>query len=193
MKVSRSAMILALVWMPAHITAAAMAGIRLKPVEELPADETNQLRGGARGLTWKGWGYFVMDGDEECLTKVPNPQDTDVSKVKFLPCDWYYSDRNQMWRFEGEADINCEYSGLLFNRDGGCLAVRGEIKLGKNLRVMECDNNELAQQWIADGDVLWPSSNRDLCVNAVTFPIRNRDPARLVDCDTSWSLDFYDV
>jgi hypothetical protein len=128
------------------------------------------------------------------MTKVSNPQDGDVtSKVKFVACDWYYADPTQMWRFEGVGPKDYKYAGLLFNRAGGCLAVRGEIKLGKNLRVMECDNDDLAQQWIGDGESLWPRSNRDLCVNAITFPIRNRDPARLVDCDMSWSLDSYGV
>jgi len=66
--------------------------------------------------------------------------------------------------------------------NGGCLAVRGDIESGKNLKVIECNENDDKQLWWSDGDSLTllklaeESRESERCVQAESFPINERDP-----------------
>jgi hypothetical protein len=101
----------------------------------------------------------------------------------------------QMWRFQDEGE-HWNRTGLVYNMDGGCLGVRGDVAEGKNLKVLECDQNNAKQQWWTDGDSLelleqranYDDWNNFLCVEAETHPIKPKDPAVFSDC--SDSLDY---
>ena len=122
------------------------------------------------------------------MQKVSDPDDPTSDRVKFLPCD--DMDPAQMWKFEKEGS-NFDYNGLLYNMAGGCLAVRGDVGDGKNLKVLDCDKSNSKQHWYSDGDSLQPEDYRMVyCVSASTYPIGPRDPVVLLDCEDTFSLDY---
>lgn len=137
------------------------------------------------------WGQFHQDGF--CMQKIPDPHDDISDKVKFLPC------RDdvpaQMWQFES---VERGYlNGLLYNRVGGCLAILGTIRKGKNLKVVQCDASKSKQQWWSDGDSLnpfgyqpIPNRNPTYCVSPKSDPIKQRDAVILKDCGEAFSLDY---
>ena len=149
-----------------------------------PQKNSRRLRGneGLNGL----WGNLHQYGS--CVQKISDPEDTTSDKVKFVPCDDW--EPAQMWKFEEEVPY-WNYTGLLYNMGGGCLAIRGDVEAGKNLKVLACDTNSAKQQWWADGDSLTPSENPDnLCVSSQREPIEPQDAVVLVDCWETGSLDY---
>jgi hypothetical protein len=174
----------ALVWISHHQVAAQLNFI---PVEERDHTTRDLQKGGSR------WGQFHYDG--YCVQKVPNLLDGASSKVKFLRCDSTVP--AQLWQFENGDYFNAWY-GLLYNRAGGCLTIRGAtVEAGKNLRVLEsCDATKSRQQWWADGDTLnpfdhqWRGDNPPLCVSAQSYRVRQNDPVKLRDCQETDSLDY---
>lgn len=131
------------------------------------------------------WGQFKQDGS--CLQKILDPSDLTAYKVKFMPCN--VMEPTQMWKFHNGMDY--EYYDLLYNMDGGCLAIRGDVGEGKNLKVMDCDRTKAKQQWYSDGDSLQPVDYQDTyCVSATSFPIAPRDPVVLLKCENAPSLDY---
>ena len=135
------------------------------------------------------WGQFHQLGF--CVEKVPDPLDATADNVKFLPCD--NREPKQMWRFQNPGtEENWYRTGLVYNMDGGCLAIRGPPQSGKWLKVMACNESNNKQLWWGDGDSVTTleSQGKDftkwLCVQAATFPIKTRDPVVLTSlCSTS--------
>ena len=135
------------------------------------------------------WGQFATEGF--CVEKIEDPGDSTSDKVKFTPCD--NTNPAQMWKFDNFNEDNYPdvYTGLLYNMEGGCLAIRGTVELGKNLKVLECDRNNAKQHWTADGDTLMPRDNKEFCVTLATYPIGDKDPVVLADCaEGTMSLDY---
>lgn len=131
------------------------------------------------------WGQFHQEGS--CVQKVVDSDDPTSDKVKFVPCD--KDEPAQMWKFENEE--NFEYNGLLHNMAGGCLAVRGDIGEGKNLKVLECDETSSKQQWHSDGDSLQLEDYQTVyCVSPNAYPIGSSDPVVLLSCEDTYSLDY---
>lgn len=155
------------------------------------AELSFNLEGTQRALSGSGgligcWGQFSQEG--ACVEKIPDPDDATSDKVKFEPCD--DMEPAQMWKF-GPGRDDFDYYGLLYNMAGGCLAIRGDVGEGKNLKVQECDDGNAKQQWYSDGDSLHPNDYRwEFCASAASYPINPRDPVVLLSCDDTWSLDY---
>jgi hypothetical protein len=133
------------------------------------------------------WGQFATD--DYCVEKIADGGDTESDKVKFTPCD--NTNPAQMWKFDVHKGNDFLYTGLLYNMEGGCLAIRGTAALEKNLKVLECNRNSAKQHWEADGDTMWPRDNPEFCVTSGTFPINFKAPVVLVDCEAGvYSLDY---
>lgn len=132
------------------------------------------------------WGQFHQD--EACVQKIVDPDDSTSDKVKFLPCD--DMEPAQMWKFENEGD-DFDHNGLVYSMAGGCLAIRGSVGEGKNLKVLDCDKANAKQQWYSDGDSLMPEDHQTVyCVSPKTYPIGSRDPVVLMSCEDTFSLDY---
>ena len=150
-----------------------------------------QVGGGCCGTTLRGyWSDFSQQ--DFCLERVEDVASND-DKVKFLPCN--ETNPAQMWKFDvtpfdGNPGDLFMYSGLLYNMVNGCLAYRGDVELEKNLKVVVCDKNSAKQQWKSDGDTLFLRDYPDFCVSPLTHPIKARDPVVLLDCATTYSLDY---
>ena len=123
-----------------------------------------------------------------CVQKVDDVLDPTSDKAKFLPCD----DRNpaQMWKFsKANPNPNFERGGLLTNKEGGCLAIRGDVMDGKNLKVLDCEKNNPKHHWLSTGDNILPRDYRKYCVAPAVLPVKPRTAVVLYDCDDTASLD----
>lgn len=183
-------MILALV---AAMTARAVAaGLTFRFIEETDEGMLRSAGAAARRhlqTTATRYGLLVMDGRSLCMEKVPNPRDpSGVFKVKVRTCDYYGAEPAQLWQYER---IGSSKYNLLRNRDGGCMAVRGEARIGKTIRVMECDNAKPSQQWEFMDTLI--SRAKHLCVGTEwALSPKINDPVILVDCDAGYySLDLF--
>jgi len=138
------------------------------------------------GFDFGYWGQFSQDGS--CLEKVNDPTDETSDKVKFALCE--EGNRAQLWKFENEnGDEKLSiietlrstsnnstgggflYDGLVYNKAGGCLAIRGNVEEMKNLKVLVCNKNNAQQNWVSDGDSLSPRDSQQFCVSSVPSDI----------------------
>lgn len=144
------------------------------------------------------WGSFHQFGF--CVEKIVDPSDPTCDKVsddlcdkvKMMPCD--SKNPAQMWKFdkqEFDRDIGPYYSygGLLYNMEGGCMAIVGPVRDGKNVRVAECDRNNAKQHWLSDGDSTIPRDSRDFTMSPNQYPLKNGARVVLVE-DWAYSLDY---
>jgi hypothetical protein len=180
------------------VLAAAAKGTRANDEDEVleamimrRGPPTNNAGGSVRGAVQESltgcWYQFSQAG--YCVTKIEDPTDATSDKVKFMPCD--DTSPAQMWKFDKvDPNPNYMYGGLLFNMHGGCLAIRGNVVAGKNLKVVACNRNNAKLHWLSDGDSLLPRDYRTFCVSPATKPIERRDRVILRACSLTDSLDY---
>ena len=132
--------------------------------------------------------YGQLSQSGFCVQKVDDPSDPTSNKVKFLPCD--DTNQAQMWKFsKTDPNPNFERGGLLTNKEGGCLAIRGDVTSGKNLKVLDCDRNNPKNHWLSTGDNVLPREYRKYCVAPEVQPVKPRTAVVLYDCEDTASLD----
>ena len=134
-------------------------------------------------------GFGPMSQAGFCVQKIDDPADPTSDKVKFLPCDETVA--AQMWRFSKTDHPSPKYmkGGLITNKEGGCLAIRGDVTEGKNLKVLECDTNNPKHHWLSTGDNVLPRDYRKYCAAPGIEPIKPRTAVVLYDCEDTSSLD----
>ena len=151
-------------------------------------DRGRALQRVAQNGCW--WQFHYYHGDY-CVEKIDDPGDKTSDKVKFTRCD--DTNPGQMWKFDKEyPNDRFKHGGLLYNMKGGCLAIRGNVEEGKNLKVVDCNRNNAKQHWLSDGDTLFLRDNRDCCVGTEDHhAISDHGRVCLCHCHGRTFLDYF--
>lgn len=130
-----------------------------------------------------------IEMDDVFLEHVNAPERTLEDHVLFSQhCD--ATSPAHMWKFSAFAGH--AYCGLVFHEHGGCLgtSMHMDMEVGREVKILTCDEHNVNEHWLFDGEDLTPRMDQTLCISPLKFPLVAGDAAFISKCVDTDSSDY---